>query len=292
MEDPETMHLNFITPIVRRMGRAAGVAGIAAAVTLTASSVARADLKIVSQTTVGDKATTTTTYYKGKKMRSETTDGQISIIDTATGKMYMLNVKEKTYQEMDMSALANNPMMQMMDIKSDVVVKPGGKTKTILGKPARNYVFTAKLTFNLKKEMLDRITAQNGGKKPPTMPPMPVISIQGENWVTDAIKMPGGVINPANLMQSMSPGMKNLVDKLSAIKGVPLESTQTVTTSGNAALSKMGPQVIKNVPRSLSEAPLSDSLFKVPAGFTKVTRPMGMPGRGVGGGVPRRPAAP
>lgn len=271
-------------PLVQRIGRTAGVASIATITALTAASAARADLKLVSQMTLGDRSTTTTTYYKGKKMRSETTDGQISIFDTALGKMYLINTKEKTYQEMDMAAVANNPMIQMMDVKSNVVVKPGGKTKNILGKPAKNYLFTAKLTFSFKKEMMDKLAAQNGGKAPAQLPQLPVVSIQGENWVTDAIKLPTGTMNPANIMQAMSPGMKSLVDKLSAIKGVPLESTQTVTTTGNPMLAKMGPQVIKNVPRSLSEAPLPDSLFKVPAGYTKVVRPMGMPGRGISGG--------
>jgi hypothetical protein len=80
------------------------------------------------------------------------------------------------------------------------------------------------------------------------------------------------------------PGMKNLMEKLSSIKGVPLDSRVTMTFKGGPA--NMKPQVTTSTATSLSEAPLSDSLFKIPAGYTKAAGG-GLPGMGGPAGRPR-----
>src|SRR4051794_12697918 len=120
----------------------------AAAVFIGSAGAARADLKIVSTLTSsgnrssGPRISTVTTYYKGKWARTETPQN-VLIVDNATGKIYSLNPAEKTYNVVSFAEIGKNPLIAMMDMKTTVSLKPGGQTKTILGKRTKSYVYTA-----------------------------------------------------------------------------------------------------------------------------------------------------
>src|SRR5690349_20784905 len=111
-----------------------------AAAFVIGAGTARADLKVVSTMTNsgtrsgGPRTSTVTTYYRGKWTRTETPQNVI-IVDNALGKIYSLNPSEKTYNVISFADLGKNPLMSMMDMKTTVSLQPGGKTKTILGKP-------------------------------------------------------------------------------------------------------------------------------------------------------------
>jgi hypothetical protein len=267
-----------------------------AAVFIGSAGAARADVKIVSTLTSsgnrssGPRISAVTTYYKGKWARTETPQN-VLIVDNATGKIYSLNPAEKTYNVVSFAEIGKNPLIAMMDMKTTVSLKPGGQTKTILGKPTKSYVYTAVLQMSLKKEALQRMAAMNGGavpSKPPTIPP---VTIKGVNWVTEAVKVSTGASSAAMATLSQMPGMKALAEKFSSVRGVPLEQEVTVISAGGPQGSVDQTSITKAT--RIDESPLPDSLFKVPPGYREVPRPV-MPGMGRGagpGGMRHAPAS-
>jgi hypothetical protein len=267
-----------------------------AAAFVIGAGTARADLKVVSTMTNsgtrsgGPRTSTVTTYYRGKWTRTETPQNVI-IVDNALGKIYSLNPSEKTYNVISFADLGKNPLMSMMDMKTTVSLQPGGKTKTILGKPAKSYTYTAVLQMSLKKEALQRMAGMNGGTAPSKPPTIPPVTIKGVSWVTEAVKVSAGASSAALATLSQMPGMKVLAEKLGSVRGVPLEQEMTVVASGGPQGNVKQTSVTKAT--AIDESPLPDSLFKVPAGYREVSRPM-MPGMGGGpapGGM-RRPSPP
>lgn len=280
--------------VVRRF---APVALAATAVSLAAgpARVARADVKLVSKVTqLGGntpqdaKDVVTTSYYKGKKFRSESPDAVI-LWDGDSGKMYSLNPARKTYTVVSMAGA--NPMMNLFDFKTDVTIKPGGKTKTVLGKPAKNYLYTVTINMAMKKGAMEQMMGAAPGVRsgasapPPKAPPLPTVIVQGENWVTESVALPAGAGSGsfAALAQQV-PGMRGALQKLANMKGLPLETRITTTVKGgppNMPSRARSGNGFSTVATSLSEAPLPDSLFRVPADYKEAprqARPGGMPG--------------
>jgi hypothetical protein len=208
-------------------------------------------------------------------------------MDGKTQKMYSLNMENKTYQLINFQEMANNPMMKMMDVKTDVALKPGGKTKTIVGKPTKNYLYTASIKMSFNKEMMANMAKQNGGQVPQNLPQLPSFKITGEMWVTEKVNLPPGSVAAAMTSLSAVPGMKPLMEKFRAIKGVALETTQTVEILGGQSSGQN--QKTATVTEAISETALPDSLFTVPADFRKV-QPMQPGMMGAGGRPGGRPA--
>ena len=253
-----------------RPGRVIGFFAAAVATVAATAPAAYADLTMVTKTTSGSTTQTVTNYYKGTKFRSESKD-YIILVD-GKGQILMLNPAKKTYMVL---SLGNNPMLQMFDLSSSVDIKPGGKTKTILGKPTKNYLYTATIKMSLKKAALDQMKARGAQMRQP--PQMPTIVLSGENWVTEAVNVPRGAV--ANSLSGLSamPGMNAIMQKFATMKGVPLESKVTTTFKGGPPSLK--PQTTTTLASSLSESPLSDALFQVPAGYTKQEMTPGGMGR-------------
>lgn len=295
----------------------AAITGTAVLITIAAPA-ARADVKLVTTMTMtstgqqpgmmggggGNQKFTTTTYIKGGKTRTETGSTSITISDSATGTVYTLNPSAKTYTTTNINATLDQAqgMMAMMDFKATGDVKPGGKTRTILGKPAKNYLISSNITMGFKAG------ARPGGASASAPPvktgvPLMTINIKGEQWATEAVKLPANSgLSNVRMMQSglnRIPGLKSFAATMSKIKGLPLEgvSTQQMVMNMGAAMGGAGgaggapakPMVMtmKTQPVSLSEAPLPDSLFAIPAGYRKVAAPVRRPG--MGGGMGARP---
>lgn len=278
---------------------AAAAAGM---VLVSVPGPALADAKIVTRTSSSGgmagarpgsdgSGATSTSYYKGDKVRVET-GNNVMIYDCAADRLYTLDTAKKTYTVATLQQLASqpNPMMQMIDIQSTVSMKPGGKTKTISGKRATNYVWKATLTMKLKKG-----TNLPQGAAPPTLP---TIIMEGEQWTTTALKTSAkcGRLPAAAMMSAggMPPGLKKLIDLFATIKGVPLSSrmTQRMKMSGGAPAGMPAgadrTMTVTSSVVSLSEATLPASLFAVPAGYKQV--PRSSPGMPMGGRPGRAPA--
>ena len=286
----------FVTSFINPRFRFAPVCAAAAAALISTATTARADVKVVSQVTItglpagaasaqSSKPQTVTAYYKGTKVRTEAAN-TVTIYDGKTNMVTTLSPASKTYTVASVAAPAANPMMAMMDVKTTATLKPGGKTKTIAGKPAKNYVWQANIAMGMKPSAKQNANSQ--------MPSGPLVTIQmnGEQWTTDAVKLPAG--SKSMVMSMMSgpakaiPGLSPLMDKFAQIKGLPLSATLTQAFKQSAAMMAMGgaksnvppkPITVTTNVLSLSEKPLTDTLFAVPAGYQKVAikTPM-MPG--------------
>jgi hypothetical protein len=261
------------------------------------ASSAWADLKVVQEVTIKgmpeaakqgnpdiEKPQTTTTYYKGDRVRSEQKAG-VTITDYKEDKMWTLDTKKKTFYVTKiseaMNAAANNPMMEMfkMDIKADV--KPGTETKEILGRSAKNVNYSATFLFSMKD-----------GSESPLLAMMPTITIKGEQWVTDSIKVPG---DPKQMLQRMNMrgpmamfggSMKEFVEKMASIPGYPLMNNMTMEFVFPPSAPPQATQMFGDKPmmtmvevKSVSEDALDDALFTVPEDYKEVKAPQpGFPG--------------
>ncbi len=267
-----------------------GIITFAAALTLSAA--AHADLKLVQQTSMGGdlgkrvqkdggapKTPTVTMYYKGNRTRTES-GGRVTIFDGQ--RMLMLNPEKKTYQIIpkDAASKAVNPMLAMMDIKADVSVKPTGKTQTIQGKKAQQYLMTMTIKLGMKNTAAK--DAPKAAKDAPKgdVPQIPPITSKTELWTAE---FPGLTLSGAAMSQAMPAGaasmpfVKDMTEKMKSVKGIPLQTTMTQDMMGQQ-------MTVTMKTTTLSEAPLPDSLFAAPTGYKQVpyvapSMPM-MPGRG------------
>lgn len=255
----------------------AGFRGAAlCAVTLTAVA-AQADVKIVSKMKVnafgGNQDAVVTTYYKGSKVRTES-PGTLQIYDATTKQAIVINQAEKTYSIITLGQQGGK-MPNGMKIKTTGSTKATNLTRTIAGKPARKYSFDGTITMASDK--------QEGSAK---------IILHMDQWTTTAIK---GAMTPSQMMGTMGQmlqgmgalgaGLKNLTSEMSKIKGMPLDLAMDMSMAASGPNSPQGMNfkiTMSSAVQSISEAPLSASLFQIPKGYKKVNPPTrrGMPRRG------------
>lgn len=258
-----------------------------------AGSAARADLTYVTKMTAGKNATSTTTYIKGNKLRTEI-DGGTTITDGT--RTWLIDTSKKTF-----SVVANEkvgqmggPMVeqfrQMIDVKMDTSVKPGGKARTILGKPARNYIFSMSMKMSFKPGSGPKAPSGDGNRAMT----LPVLKLTGESWTTDALPVPAGLIKSAGagavfsrLGMLGSPVQKSAA-AFDSMKGFPLETTLSQSMSGmpkGQKAPKESDRTVKFAVVSLKTDALPDSLFLPPKGFKQVPYSApSMPMGGMGGG--------
>jgi hypothetical protein len=255
---------------------------------------AQADVKVVSEVTVKgapavakdklpDKSITTS-YYKGDKQRVET-GKSITISDLTNGKTYTLDPIKKTFTVFSLADLdktmGDNPFLQMLKVETQTTVTPGTATKTIAGKNAKQFSYTT--NFKMSMEGSDDQTAAIAQM-------LPTITITGEQWTSDDVKFPLDYQKIAqsnfarNVPPMMAKGMKEMVDKLAAIKGFPLSSVVTVSfilppnaPATLAANIPKDPIVTTTEVKTISEESLDDSLFVVPTDYKEVKATPSLP---------------
>ncbi len=256
-----------------------------AALTVTA----QADFKIVShQHTKSDmegqkdQDETVTSYFKKGFVREDSTDGTIRITDPKARKTYVLHPKTKEYSELGMDST-----MGKMKVTTSVHVKPTNKKKVIVGKTSGLYLV----------DMIIDMQMPGISAGSPSLGSVHVI-VNMNQWMTTAMK---DKLTPSDTMEAMGQMLSGLgsmgVDtaklkkEFAKVKGVPLD--MDVTIKGEMKWSKDAPNMGDAAPKgfnmtvtsqvkSVSEAPLSADLFKIPAGYKK--RTPGMRGRGMNSG--------
>ena len=261
-------------------------------------AAARADVKIVSETTITGmpdalrssasgsgvdttKPVSSTLYLKGEKRRTET-PGQVTIYDCAADAVYTLNASDKTYtvttfaKNMESTASADNPMLSFIKIEAgEVALTPQTVVKTIAGKQSTSYAYAMTLKMHASDPSLSE------------MIPNLVTTVKGVQWVSENIASPPvcAKMAKASLMNSLpippalaGNSLKSLSEKLATIKGTLLSSRIEVTIKpgdGKAADANVfplpkAPIVVVTEVKMISEDPLDDTLFAVPADYKKV----------------------
>lgn len=241
---------------------------------------------------------TVTAYYKGDKVRTQTSGGAVVLFDAATDTTTVLKPADKTYTVNAGKKMVDQvkPFLAMFRVSVDGGVTPGAATKTIAGLPARNY------RVNLQMKMGMGAQAGGGAAGAPTGT-LFSMKMAGEQWASSAVILPARVqaqmtTSGLRALGGMMPGMEKMAGRMTAVKGLPLSSRMTITLitpqgmgammGGGPSGGKSGPIVITTITdtKSVSRKPLPDSLFSVPAGYREVQP--AVPGRGgmPGGGPP------
>lgn len=220
---------------------------------------------------------------KGMKARIETeVMGQTTVMlsDLATKQMIMLNAADKTARVMDSAnpvVPAGTPMPQM-----DVSFKPTGEKRTIDNIPCDEYAVA--MTMNMA----------NAGRGNAQMPPEAAQMMQdlkmvmtGSIWIAKsgpgvaefaAYQKASADANMASAVSAAMGGSSNGLDKIMAAstsaQGMPYLTEMTMNIEGTGQIAdmmkQMGAMKITNKVTAISTEPLSDDLFKVPAGYTMV----------------------
>ena len=240
-----------------------------------AGTAARADVKIVSELNVtGLPQSQTrqkfpqsvTTFYKGDKSRTEL-GNKVTIYDAATDKLYTLDPANKTYTAMTPQEASQKGAGLLALLKVDVTadVKEGETIKTIAGKQARSQTFTATIGLGFEGSPTGSLAR---------------VKIEGEQWATDAVMLSAAAqrVAAAGFAQSLGPLVQNakpLTDKLATLKGTPLSRRVVATVTSDQELPGLpdGPVVATLDARSVSEGPLDDALFAVPADYKLAETP-------------------
>jgi hypothetical protein len=273
-------------------------AGTLLCVVPLSTTTARADVKIVSETTVTGlpdtlrtgsdtgnidpkKPIASTVYLKGEKRRTET-PVQTTIYDCASDTVYTLNTTDKTYtvstlaKSVAADTAGSNPLLSLLKIEtSGVALTPQKLVKNIAGKSASSYTFG----MTLKMRPADPSLSE--------MIPNLVTTIKGEQWVSESIAAPAACERMAksSFMNALpiptalaGTGLKTLSEKMALIKGTPLSSRIEVTIKPgdgkapdvNVLPIPKDPIIVVSEVKSISEDTLADSLFTVPADYKKV----------------------
>lgn len=264
---------------------------------------ARADLKVVSKSVFENRpnvpgapapaktakagepdAVQSTMYYKGTFSRSEDGTDTVTITDTAKNTITTLNVKKKTYsvQKLDELAKMASPFAEFMDVKIEGGVKPGTMPKKVAGRDTGHFVTNLSIAMSVKEGSPLPLPAGDG--------PLMSIAIRTESWTVEGLSLDAKAIQQQNLgmmrmFTRMLPGAAALQDKMAGVKGYPLASNTRITFTSALPLPGLPdkPMTIKNEVISLSEDPLPDTLFQVPADFKEVPpETPGIPGFGGG----------
>jgi hypothetical protein len=250
------------------------VAALAVAVPL------RADVTIV-QTTTGKGGPVgldgeSTSYLKGARMRVDSRvrgKDTTTIIDLEKQQFIALDHGKKEAEVTDMSAVARSlQVFKAEDIKARVT--PTGNKKQILGYDAAEYEMNVVVPFQIPED------GGGGGDMQLS------VSMGGPVWVSkDAPGMADyqafyraaaekgfvlGDPRQAKAAPGQARGMMELYRKM-AEAGVPLVTTMQMKFEGGGPMagmmSKMGGMNITTTVTKITEGPIDDAMFAVPAGF-------------------------
>jgi hypothetical protein len=178
-----------------------------------------------------------------------------------------------------------SPEMGKMKVSTTTHVKATSQKKVIAGKSSTLYLID--ITIDMQMPGMTQTSPSMGTVH---------VAVKMNQWMTTAMKQKVTPADTMNAMGEMISGLGSMGADQTAMKkefaklrGVPLD--MDVTIKGEMKWAKDAPQmpdmpkgfnmnVVSKV-QSISEAPLSMNLFKIPAGYKK--RTPGMRSRGMGG---------
>lgn len=247
----------------------------AAIVALSFCTATRADVTLRA-TSTGQGAgmsgqTSSVTYIKGLKMRTEATSGKFStasIYDIDAQKLYILDTKKKEANVWDMGAFSQEIGKAVEPGGVQATMKPNGQVKAVNGQNADGYDVNIVVPTTI------------GGSEV-------TMNLSGVSWIAKAV--PGaaeyaafykgagekGWIFTDPRAAKGSPGnakaMAQMYTEFAKIGGVPVETDMSMQASGDgpvaAAMSRIGPIKTTTVIDAIETTPLDDALFQVPADY-------------------------
>jgi len=211
------------------------------------------DLTVVSKTTVGDRAGTSTQYMTSTKSRS--TDGQTdSIVEFATGRFLFIDHNTKEYWESSTQEMAayfdraeqgmkGNPMFEsMFGGPDDIVVEKGKRSRKIAGYECDEY--TMKMGSSLEFDLC----AARGLD-------VPARYFEGRKASFAA-------------MGPMGKRYAKMFEEMKKIKGYPL------SVAIDLDMGTMKQHTVSEA-TEVRKGPIPASTFEIPAGYKKKPSPFG-----------------
>ena len=216
-------------------------------------------------------STTSTTYIKGLKMRTDATAGKkniSTIFDVDAQKMYILDAKDKEAQAWDMAAFATQLSSTVSAEGMQASMKPNGQAKTVGGQNTDGYD-------------IDIVVPTNVGGMQMTM------HMTGTSWIAkgapgsaeyaafyQGAAEKGWIFSDPRAAQG-SPGqakaMAQMYTEFARIGGLPYETVMNIKPEGGGAMggimAKVGGMQMTTTTDSVETGPLADDLFEVPAGY-------------------------
>ncbi len=216
-------------------------------------------------------STTSTTYIKGLKMRSDAAAGKknfSTIFDVDAQKMYILDVEDRKAKVWDMAAFATQLSSTVSADGMQASMKPNGQTKTVAGQNTDGYD-------------IEIVVPTTVGGMQMTM------RLTGTTWI--AKDAPGGadysafyqgaaekgwIFSDPRAAQG-SPGqakaMAQMYTEFAKTGGIPYETLMNIKPEGGGAMggimAKVGGMQTTTTTDSVETGPLADELFQVPADY-------------------------
>lgn len=242
------------------------------------AAASQADVKVVSNFTMTGGANVQNmkmvTYYRGDSIRVET-EKAVALFDTVAGKIIMIDDKAKTYSEVVLGEGTPGlpEIMKQMKVTAKTDIQETAEKKVIAGKNATKWIADLDMTM--------------------TLPPVPEMTQKAvlhlEQWTTQEI--PGvsrelmvGVMGQMLGNLGASPDVKDMLAQMSKIKGLPLSSNATMTTSMTITRNGQPPEThsmnltFTTDVQTVTEGKFADTLYAVPADYKKVVRNRMQPG--------------
>ena len=258
------------------------------------SAVVRADVTLVQTMTIEGGAAAlsgqtiapkTTTRIKGLKSRTDIEAGPINmstIADLVARQVTILHHDQKRAQVVDAPAAGTTTTTAAppvtTTVKMDAAVTPTGKSQVIDGFKCDEFTFTTTMSMG-----------EIGGMPPEAAAMMKDLSMlmKGSMWVTKDAPGTAEYLTYQNALVSTDlaaaaagmsgvsmPGMDKMMKAMASVNGLAYMTEMTTTIQGTGPMAEMmrqmGATKMTRKTSSISAAPISDDLLKVPDGYTLV----------------------
>jgi hypothetical protein len=216
-------------------------------------------------------STTSTTYIKGLKMRTDTTAGkkQLStIFDVDAQKMYILDVEDKKARVWDMAAFATELSSHVAPEGMQASVKANGQTKVVSGQNTDGYDIAIVVPTTVGgMEMTMHLTGTTWIAKGVPGSADYAAFYQGaadKGWIFSDPRAAQGAPGQAKAMAQM-------YTEFAKIGGLPLETVMDIKPEGGGAMggimAKVGGMQTTTTTDSVETGAVADDLFQVPADY-------------------------
>ena len=242
---------------------------------LAAPSFADVTVKstISGKGTGGSVATTSVTYIKGNKMRTDTVTGDTTrtmIFDVDNQRLYSFDSKKQEADAWDMQAFGGSIAKSVDTSGMKSSFKANGQTKQLLGKTASGY----------DVEVVVPATLGSGGMKMTITMSGPVWIVKGAPGSAEYLNFYKGALEKGWIFSDprgakASPGQAKataeMFKQLAATGGIPYEMENSMKISGEgpmaAAMAKMGTMSSTTTVTSVETGAVAADLFAPPAGY-------------------------
>jgi hypothetical protein len=218
--------------------------------------------------------TTSTTYIKGNKLRTDTVAGDkvmSTVFDVDDQKIYIFDNKKKEAEVWDMATFAQELSKSVDETSITGSVKANGQTKQIAGRAANGYDVQVSMQAGMAGSRDMNMTVTLSG--PTWIVKGAPGSADYANFYRAAVEK-GFIFTPpaaAKAQPGQAKAFAEMYRKFAEAGGIPYESTMDIKMGGSGplggVLARMGNSTMTMVVDSVETTSLAADLFAPPAGY-------------------------